>query len=178
MLDQDRNQALVVSCNNHERFLWMALREYQVANDGALPYEEGMPGYGMLCLFSATNTKAKVNCNHGAPNSRIGGWQAVNLSPEEWFGVTERWDTYREGKPIPFAWCGKPTHTGTRVVTGIASRTWQDGAQLHHFNMAEEEVRASVDALNRILDDIGERPVALNLPDGIDWSRWEVDRDE
>ncbi len=169
MLNAARTNSFAVSCDNHENFLRVALSRYQLANDGALPYEQGMPGYSMFCRFSAKNTEGHVNCNHGAPNSRIGGWQAVNLPPAKWDEVRERWQKYREDKPIPFAWCGKPTHAGTRVVicTGLL-----------HFNKAEEDIQKSIDLLNRILDEMGEPPVQLNVPDDVNWSRWEGTKKE
>lgn len=168
-LAKARPRSLIVSSNNHERFLWMALIEFGSQNGGTLPYEAGAPGYMMLRNFSM-RTVAHVNCNHGAPANRVGGWQAVNLPPEAWLVIVQQWKRPLSERPIPFAWCGKPTGTGSRVVTAVTSHSQEHGLSLHHFNMEERELTDSLSELNQILETLGIPPVPVDVPDGVAWA--------
>lgn len=168
-LAKARMRSLVVSCNNHQRFLWMALIQFGADTHGALPYEPGVPGYTMLKNFSS-RPRGGVNCHHGAPGSLIGGWQAVNLPSNIWLSIVGKWPASLGGKPIPFAWCGKPTGTGQRVVTTIIAHSPDYGFSLHHGNIQEIELKNSLSELNRLLEPLGVPPVALDVPDGVAWT--------
>jgi hypothetical protein len=162
----------ITSCNNHERFVLLELWKFGETNNGALPYDPGASGFEFIARFSASSD-AHVNCNHGS-DDRIGGWQAVNLSPQLWSEVVKRWNL-RE-RPIPVVWCGKPTGVGQRVVTSAVSYRHETGFYLGHFNMNEDELEIDLVKLNGILISLGKAPVDLNVPDGIDWAKWDVQR--
>jgi hypothetical protein len=172
----------IASCWNHARFLEVELQDFLATNKGALPYDQGVTGFEFIARFSASSG-ANVNCNHGS-QARIGGWQAVNLTPQLWSEVAKRWDLPK--KPIPFAWCGKPTNVGQRVVILIIKTNHQDagviinnnlrdaGFFLVTFNMNEAELKADLLKLNEILMSVGEAPIEMDVPDRIDWAKWDM----
>ena len=172
-----RNSSLMVSCNNHQRFLQWDLNDY-IAENGHFPYDANKQGYIFLAEFSS-NSEATVNCNHGAPNSSFGGWQMVNLSPEAWSKVFDKWGALYQN-PIPFAWCGRPTGVSTRLVTIInyQPKKEEHSLSLFHKNMEEEELEERLKRLNKILKEIGEAPVSLNIPEGIDWQKYKIEKNE
>jgi hypothetical protein len=156
-----RAHSRILSCNNHERFLLVELQNYGDINNGTMPYDQGVSGFEFIARFSASSD-AHVNCNHGS-QARIGGWQAVNLTPQLWSEVAKRWDFPK--KPIPFAWCGKATGVGQRVVTAVINYRLDAGFVLHPFNMNEAELKADLLKLNEILISVGEAPIEMNVPD-------------
>ena len=168
-----RRTSWVVSCNNHERFLWFILKDY-IENHKYLPSDTTKQGYIFIAELTSDRDLG-TNCNHGAPHSSFGGWQMVNFPPETWEKIFIRWKP-DSADPIPLIWCGKPTRTEVRVVTGIQfppnSQT-EGTSALIHYNMKEEELQERLKRLNDILIEIGEKSVELNIPDGIDWSKYK-----
>jgi len=163
---------MIVSCNNHQRFLERYLDDY-IAKNGQFPYDTTKKGYVFLAEFSSIS-EAYVNCNHGAPHSQFGGWQMVNLNPDIWKKIFDQWEP-SQGDPIPFAWCGRTTGISTRLVTIITYRPEKEehSLSLSHKNMEGEELQERLQRLNDILKGIGEKPIPLNIPEGIDWSKYK-----
>jgi hypothetical protein len=132
------------------------------------------PVYAMFTKFcwqqyQAGDRLAVNNCHHGAPHDGIGGWQVVNLTPEKW---TELWQIWRNRHPStspPFMWCGKPTGLGSRILF----RAYLEGENRFGIgylgSLPEDDVQQTVAWLNECLAEMGESPVAADVPSGIDW---------
>lgn len=166
----------VVSCTNHGNHIRMTMRVN--ANDGAdweIPYLPGVEGHKLLVAMSVAAYGTAVgglNCHHGASGFNRGGWQCVNLPKSQWLELLDRWD---KSKPtnligadgVPIYWCGRSTGTGDRLCVEVR---WEHGR--HSLNMGrikEETLVERVAWLNKQLAELGERPVSLDIPPGVDW---------
>jgi hypothetical protein len=157
----------IIHCSNQCSWLW---KDLPTGQPSALPYLEGAPGYEMLARVAVARVKGSgtTNCPHGAPGAGWGGWQAVNLSPEQWKELVARWRTEGSKEEIPFCWCGKPT--GDRRI-GLST---PDGADLIPNGIWEEnELSRLLQRLNAHLKAMGIPPVSPNVPDDVDWSKFE-----
>ena len=165
------------SCHNHRRFIEVGvLLTYSEQNNGALPHEAGVPGYAMFAKACASVLPAWLNCNHGARNFHVGGWQAVNLSPETWSDLLQQWAPKDSSDTIPFAWCGKPTGTGERVVICVfaSSHDAKPSWSWYTRDISEEHLEELLLRLNKCLQAMGEPPTPINVPDHIDWSVYDA----
>ena len=163
---KEKDFDLIISCNNHERFLRYPIRKY-IEKNNIFPYDKKLPGYAFFAEFTSQD-QGVLNCHHGAPNAILGGWQYVNLPPDVWDKVIEKWGSFYDNGMIPFYWCGRPTGLKSRVAAGVWGK-----ASFSHQDMKEEELKERLERLNRILTDIGEKPVSLNVPKGIDWNQYK-----
>lgn len=167
---------LLVSCLSHRKFLEFDLH-LEFAGAGGKekaqpPYEPNVPGYEMFAKYAGQKPRGGYNCNHGAPGSLIGGWQAVNLSPEHWRAVHRLWSA-RGYSGLPFFWCGKPNPGQTRVFTTL----WLDDEGvwfLDHHVLEEAELRERIGWLNECLGELGLPPVAMDVPDEIKWDSFDT----
>jgi hypothetical protein len=162
-----RNEQLLLSCQNHRAHLSFDLNiELRAQPKADPPYEPGVPEYEMLAIYAAQRQGA-LNCNHGAPGSRIGGWQAVNLPPEQWRELHRKWSVRGDAGGLPFYWCGKPNPLRRRVFCTL----WlsEDGWLVEHEVLAETTVHARIAKLNAYLSELGVAPVSVDVPDGIQW---------
>jgi len=134
-------------------------------------HENGVAGHVMFAKYSASTTTNTVNCTHAAPQSRIGGWQAVNLSLKQWRRLISLW---RSKKPPTWAppaiWCGKPSPAGRRLVHSMADSgkgqpMWWTMQEL----VTEEDLKKRVALLNECLAEMKLDAVPLNVPDNVDW---------
>ena len=120
-------------------------------------------------------TVGGFNCHHGAFGFRRGGWQAVNLPQSRWNELFERWEksTFSQQESgwagIPLYWCGRETGTGYRVYASV--RRSDSGCQFDYGKIKESDLVGRVAWLNRQLTELGESPVAIDLPNDIDWKR-------
>jgi hypothetical protein len=133
----------------------------------APPHQAEIHGYEMLARYAAQKTGA-LNCNHGAPGSLIGGWQAVNLAPEQWLELNQIWTSRGHQIPLPLYWCGKPNPLQKRVFCGLmrdAGGLWF----VDHSVLPEPEVRSLIEKLNACLTELGAPPVKVDVPDGVQW---------
>lgn len=143
-----------------------------------LPYEVGVPGHVMLANFADGKTGV-LNCHHGAPRSLIGGWQAVNLPPEQWAELQAKWHVQMDPVLLPFFWCGKPTGLDKRVLMSVIPVLRSNTApewSLDHRVVTEDELRRLISKLNGILVEMKRSPVELNVPDGVDWKTFQSKR--
>jgi hypothetical protein len=163
----ERDKRLFVSCQNHRAHLSLDLRiDLHGGEKTNPPYEANVPGHVMLARYAAQRFGA-LNCNHGAPGSRIGGWQAVNLTSEQWLELDRMWIGRGHQGLVPFYWCGKPNPLQKRVFCGLL---WQaDGWFIHHEVLPEAELRDAIGRLNACLSELGVPPVAVDVPDGVQW---------
>ncbi len=173
-LASERDERLFVSCQNHRAQLNFDLR-MDFHEKAAPPHEADVPGYVMLARYAAQKPGG-LNCNHGAPGSLIGGWQAVNLTPEQWLGLSRMWiGRGHQEQLLPFYWCGKPNPLQKRVFCSI----WRDaegGWFIDHRVLPEAEVRDAIGKLNACLSDLGLPLVAVDIPDGVEWDAFERER--
>jgi hypothetical protein len=160
-------QNAVLHCSNQCAFLYMDL---MAGEPSALPYLDGAPGYEMLARLSVACVphRGTTNCPHGAPGAGWGGWQAVNLSPEQWKELARRWQAEGGKEEIPFCWCGRPT--GDRRI-GLST---PDGVRLSPNSIWDEDKLVRLlDRLNAHVKAMGIPPVSLNVPDDVNWSKFE-----
>lgn len=150
------------------------------ANDGAeweIPYLPGVEGLKLLVAMSVAAYGTAVgglNCHHGASGFNRGGWQCVNLPKSQWLELLDRWDKSKltnliGADGVPIYWCGRSTGTGDRLCVTVR---WEHGR--HSLNMGrtkEETLVERVAWLNKQLAELGERPVSLDIPPGVDWPR-------
>jgi hypothetical protein len=130
-------------------------------------------GYAMLAIY-AGRLQGGLNCNHGAPRpSRIGGWQAVNLSPEQWWDLQRIWVAHDHHGMLPFYWCGKANPLQKRVFCTL----WHsdDGWFIDHEVLPEVAVRERIGKLNHCLSELGLAHVSVDVPDGVQWSSFETE---
>lgn len=166
----------VVSCTNHGNHIRMAMRVN--SNDGAeweIPYLPGVEGHKLLAAFGVAaygTVSGGLNCHHGASGFKRGGWQCVNLPKSQWLELLDRWDKSKPTNPtgadgVPIYWCGRSTGTGDRLCVAVRSehgRPW-----LNMGRIKEETLVERVTWLNKQLAELGERPVSLDIPPGVDW---------
>ncbi len=173
-LKEDRIRSFIISCTNHGNHVRMGMLIPAHDNpDWELPFIRGEAGYRVLYAYTLEQG-GTLNCHHGAPRVLKGGWQYVNLAPEIWNKVFARWESlypteHGLGVGIPLHWCGRGTGTLTRYVTTVLR---PDGAHLGFYpsRMREEELRVLLQALNRLLVELGEAPVQLDISANIDWT--------
>jgi hypothetical protein len=166
-------EAKLLSCQNHRAHLVFSLRTvYQQEHWGELPYEQGVPGYLMLARYGARQQPGGLNCNHGAPESCIGGWQAVNLSPAKWLALRQAWVKRFGDTEIPFFWCGKNTGLGRRVVVSVrwASLSGGEGWSFEYTVVPEQKLRHLVDQLGECLAAIDTERIDIDVPSDVDWT--------
>lgn len=169
----ERAKQLFGSCQNHRGLLNMDLRTSEVALGGVRspPFQPEVPGYEMLATF-AGRTSGALNCHHGAPGMRVGGWQAVNLPADKWTELHRLW-TSRYGGDLPFYWCGKPNSLHKRVVCTLMLNPNGDSFVEHHV-LRETESQEQVKRLNNCLSELGLSPVALDVPDAVAWASFDT----
>jgi hypothetical protein len=169
----ERDERLFVSCQNHRAHLTFDLNlDLQGNEKAAPPHEADVPGHVMLARYAAHKSGA-LNCNHGAPGSRIGGWQAVNLTPEQWLELNRMWVGRGHQGLLPFYWCGKPNPLQKRVFCGLLPQA--DGRWfIDHEVLHEAELRDTIGRLNACLSELGVPPVPVNVPDGVHWGSFEA----
>jgi hypothetical protein len=136
-----------------------------------LPYMEGISGWEMLARFGGAKNDWGLNCNHGAPRSGIGGWQGVNLPPNKWRILMEKWEQDEVPGGIPLFWCGKPNPIWGRV-------SWcaypGDEPCITLGDYGDDTLEAAVAKLNKYLVEMGEEPIPMDVPEGIDWRQYET----
>ena len=162
------------SDHNHRGFIDLhVLHYYLEETGGVLPYDEDVPGYAMFAKFCSERTPAHVNCNHGAFHARVGGWQVVNLPRDKWNELHKQWESRSGGGVIPFAWCGKPTKLGKRLLF-TASRD-NEGKWDAGFNeeCSEQQLKIRVSRLNECLTAIQKPSVTMDIPDDVDWYQYD-----
>ncbi len=164
--DAKREPNLIISCRNHGNQIYGSLLVEANENPGwRLPF---LPSADGAMVFAAYGRRVggHANCNHGAPNQRIGGWQAVGLTPEKWDEVFLRWPEGSADDGVPLYWCGRPSSKNERFMVTVRSRTnfWISHA-------TEEKLAERVGRLNQLLVAMSERPVSLNVPDKVDWDK-------
>jgi hypothetical protein len=161
-----REPNLIISCRNHGNQIYSCLLvDAQETPRWHLPYLPGQEG-AMVFAAYGRRTEAHANCNHGAPNRRIGGWQAVNLPPDKWDEVFRRWPEGSAEDGVPLYWCGRPSSKNERFMVTVLNRT-----NFWITSVTEEKLAARIRRLNQVLADMGERPVPLNVPDNVDWDK-------
>jgi hypothetical protein len=164
-------EARLLSCQNHRAHLVFSLRTgHRPQHGGELPYERGVPGHVMLAKYAATQV-GSLNCQHGAPGARVGGWQAVNLPPDKWGALRRVWNQRYGKTEIPFFWCGRRTGQGRRVLVSARWMHLSDGEgwEFEYTVAAEPELRARVQQLGECLAAIGADPLSLDVPGSVDW---------
>lgn len=167
----EQNERLFVSCQNHRALLTLDLIMDLQGNEKATPpHEPNVPGCVMLARYAAQKSGA-LNCNHGAPGSRIGGWQAVNLTPEQWLELNRMWIGRGHQGLLPFYWCGKSNPLQKRVFCGLLRQA--DGWFIDHEVLPQAELRDAIGRLNACLSELGVPPVAVDVPDGVQWDSFE-----
>lgn len=178
----DRHSALV-SDQNHMSILNFQISQWQRGSpQRTLPYQETVPGYVMLARFSAKH-EGHVNCNHSAPGARIGGWQAVNLSPETWRKVEARWPHSRFDHSIPFYWCGEPNGLEKRAVTTVFRFSESSST---HWQLEDTVIRESViskmiselRSILRTLDRAKAEQLTMDIPAKVAWESFEIPGNE
>jgi hypothetical protein len=128
----------------------------------------------MLARYAARKSGA-LNCNHGAPGSLIGGWQAVNLTPEQWSELNRMWTSRGHQVLMPIYWCGRPNPTQKRVFCGLlqdAEGRWF----VDHAVLTEVEVRDAIGKLNACLSELGLPPIAVDVPAKVQWESFGHER--
>jgi hypothetical protein len=135
------------------------------------PSEPGVPGYAMWASWAGRKAGA-LNCHHGAPGHRIGGWQAVNLPPEKWQELHRIWTARGCGSRIPFYWCGQPNPRQKRVFCGLL-RDDQGRWLVDHDVLSESALGEEVRKLNACLTELGLPPVASDVPAGVRWDSFD-----
>ncbi len=166
------DEELFVSCLNHRAHLRFALiLELQPGEKGWPPHFADTPGYEMLARY-AGGKQGALNCHHGAPGSRIGGWQAVNLSPERWRELHRLWLARDYPGPLPFFWCGKANALHKRAMCTL----WlaEDGWSVDYEVLTETALHDRIDQLNQCLSALDLPPVTADVPDGVAWNRFET----
>ena len=156
----------IVSCSNHEKFLRAPISEY-IAEHNEFPYGKDQPGYLFFSKFTSQKS-VSLNCNHAAPNSLIGGWQYVNLSPDTWGKVFEKWNP-NYGEYIPFYWCGRKSGLKSRVSSVILYNNGSPKIQFEHHNLKEDELQRAVYFLNIILKELGGKAISPDIPNNVQW---------
>ena len=168
-----RNEQLFLSCQNHRAHLSFDLNiEFRAQQKSDPPHQPNVPGYEMLAMYAGRRQGA-LNCNHGALGSRIGGWQAVNLPPEQWRQLHRKWSVRGDPGGLPFYWCGKPNPLQRRVFCTLSLS--EDGWLVEHEVLAETTVRERIAKLNEYLTELGVAQVSIDVPDGIQWSTFEAE---
>jgi hypothetical protein len=168
----ERDERLLVSCQNHRAHLTFDLRlDLHGDEKTNPPYEADVPGHVMLAGYAAQRSGA-LNCNHGAAGCRIGGWQAVNLTPEQWLELNRMWIGRSHQGLLPFYWCGKSNPLQKRVFCGLL-RQADGGWFIDHEVLSEAELRDAIGRLNACLSELGVPPVAIDVPDGVQWDTFE-----
>lgn len=131
-----------------------------------LPYDKDIPGYALLpiiCPNSKNNAlPRKLACNHG-------GWQMLNLPRDKMINLIEVWKKENEHFP-PYIWCGKKTE-GDRIALVVGYDAKQKQFILDWSNIVETDI----EKLNKCLKEIGEKPISINIPDNIDWSKYKLE---
>jgi hypothetical protein len=162
----------LISCTNHRNHLANIMCWHSPVKskkgDGLLPYDKDLPGYAVIAKI--VNTGPGYNCNHGAPLARCsGGWQYINLPQSTLLKLYSAWEEKYPEKDMPVLWCGKNTGKDTRV--GI--HCLKQGNDIVVYRGARHVNKEDVANLNECLQKIGEKPVPLDIPDGIDWSKYK-----
>ena len=163
-------EQLLTSCQNHSAQLEIELNLSGLGTRTNLPHEMSVPGHAVFARYSG-KVSGKLNCNHGAPASRIGGWQAMSLSPAMWNELRRKWNTRSGEQGLPFYWCGRPNPQQKRVVCELSLE--QDGWKVNHRLLIESEVIERVRRLNDCLHELGMAEVSINVPDGVRWSAFD-----
>ena len=166
------SERLFVSCQNHRKHLDLDLT-LRLHEDERIdpPHQPSVSGYEMIARYAGGRFGA-LNCNHGAPGFRIGGWQAVNLTPEQWLALNRLWTDRGHQGFLPFSWCGKPNPLGKRVFSGLLRNP--DGRWVIMPGvLSEVELRDTIGELNACLSEMGVQPVAVDVPDGVRWDSFE-----
>ena len=90
----------------------------------------------------------------------------MNLPPEKWDELLNRWPTQGSWDGVPFYWCGRENSKQLRLLCVV-----QKGSLIWIDKVSEQQLAKQVDQLNQLLTTIGERPVPLNIPDNVDWDK-------
>ena len=171
----EREEQLFTSCQNHRAHLSFDLNlDLRGEEKAAPPHEADVPGYEMLARYAAHKSGA-LNCNHGAPGSLIGGWQAVNLTREQWTELNRIWTGRGHQVLLPFYWCGKPSPLQKRVFCGLL-RNAEGHWFVDHEVLPEAGLQDVIGKLNACLSELGAPPVAVDVPDGVHWDSFERER--
>ena len=190
--DQARIRSLFESDANHVSFIPYELAANLPGSDlsngyvmKALPYDPTLPGYAIFAKYSHNWEKDPhgpwVNSNFGAERFMFGGWQALNLPNDKMLALDAEWRRRAETLPdeekwvcedgLPYAWSGdfigypsdSPKRMGLRVHGG-RDGWYAEANDLHEFEFS---------ILNDCLKAIGEKPVEINVPKGIDWNQYQ-----
>lgn len=172
--EKERQWIRMVSCHNHGNITRLSLLPDDTQRPTwHPPHLADIPGHLLLTSYSLA-LGGRLNCHHGASGRRNGGWQAVNLSPDKWDEVIRRWPDQGTWDGVPFFWCGRPSPkcgrpnpTQRRLLAVVP----KSGRTIWIDKVSESHVVAQVELLNKILADMGERPVPLNVPDNVDWDK-------
>ncbi len=170
----EQAEQLFGSCQNHRAHLNFDLNTSEVALGGVRrpPFQSEVAGYEMLATF-AGRTSGALNCNHGAPGMRVGGWQAVNLPADKWTELHRLWISRRYEGALPFYWCGKPNSLHRRVVCTLILNP-SGGSFVDHLVLKEAELQEQVKRLNSCLSELGLSPVTLDVPDAVPWASFDM----
>ena len=152
---------------------FVAVHFQQVTN--APPYIAGADGGKMFAMYCNEHDGLwRKACPHGyyTPGQSV-GWQAVNLSSEQWEKVWLIWEREPGSgslEDIPFVWCGRPTDTGRRHVMFTGKRAHKGGEGSDEWgysymeDVPEETLLQLVKKLNSLLRTIGDgNAVKLDL---------------
>lgn len=164
-------KARFVSCLNHRNRLHICADEIslrQREGQRTPPYLLGADG-AMLWAAVGRNY-SNLNCHHGAPNKRFGGWQGVNLSSEKWHELARRWPYRSHPSGIPVYWCGGPDPSQRRAFTTVIPHFGERPSYQNDL-LSEADCARYVATLNETLTAMGERPVPLNVPENVDWDK-------
>ena len=73
--------------------------------------------------------------------------------------------------PLPFFWCGKANALHRRAMCTL----WpaEDGWSVDYEVLTEAALHDRIDQLNQCLSALGLPPVAVNVPDGVEWNRFD-----
>jgi len=189
---QARIRSLCESDANHVTFIPYELAANLPGSDlsngyvmKALPYDPALPGYAVFAKYSHSWAKdargPTVNSNFGAEGYMFGGWQALNLPNDKMLALDAEWRRRAETLPdeekwecergLPYAWSGG-------VIGYPSDSSWRIGLSVSRsgigWNVEEADFHESeLGLLNDCLKAIGEKPVEINVPKGIDWNQYQ-----
>jgi hypothetical protein len=156
----DRNGRMLSSDVNHAIFVSACIEQNFFMEDHPPPYEAGVPGYIMMENICSNYPVAW--CNHGRKAGyQYSGWQALNLSPEQWIAFQKTWSS-RDETDVPFAWCGRPTGLNKRLIFYISSQCATKNLRFAYIS--ETDIKKQVKRINEVLSEIRAEPVSLDIP--------------
>jgi hypothetical protein len=133
-----------------------------------LPYNKDLPGYVVIAKIHQTGPG--FNCNHGAPYARCsGGWQYLNLSNSVLYKLYTEWKKHSVDKFMPVLWCGKETGLDSRM--GICC-TIEKNKPI--WDRVKKVTLSDISLLNQCLKKINEKPIDIDIPENIDWKKYEI----